>query len=232
MGNIAPEENGVPAPEEAPAAPAPEAEAPPEQPQWQGPSQEEWEQAQQFQQAAGPILQQMAMNMGLVQNPQAQQQAQQAPPELDPFDPNSVSRYIDYQVDQRTSSYDNMMQLVEADQGERLARAELERLHGEVGNFDDDTALVIASGLLDQGVPPNQALQHAAGLLRAHEDKVREDERQKHGIQMQALHEAPREGPAGQGIAQETARVPTGKNRYEDVVESFLASRRPGMPIG
>lgn len=230
MSELAPE-NGVPTPEETPA-PEPVAETQPEpEPEWTGPSREEWEASRQFQEAAGPVLQQMAVNMGLVQ-PQQQAPQPQPAPELDPWDPNSVQKYIDYQVSQRTAEYDNMLRLVEAQQGEQLARQEIERLHGVYGDFDGDTALVIASGLLDQGVAPNQALDQAAQLLRDHEAKVREDERQRHGVTLQNIAEAPREGSANTGLAQETERVPTGKDRYEEVVARYLAGRKAGLPIG
>lgn len=226
MSDFAPEPNGAPAPEETPAEPV--AEAPAEQ-TWVGPSQEEWQQSQQFMQAAGPILHQIATNMGMIQ-PQAP--PQQQVPELDPFDPHSVQNYIDYQVNQRTENFSSLASLVEAQQGEQLARAELDRLHSEVGEFDDDTALIIASGLLDQGVMPDQALAQAAQQLRAYEEKVRANERERHGVLLQDIHEAPRETSANTGIGQEAPRVPTGKNRYEEAVNNFLTNRRPGLPIG
>jgi hypothetical protein len=231
VSELAPENNTAP---EATPTPAPTPEETPvtqQAPEWRGPTQEEWEQAQQFQQAATPILQQIATNMGLV-NPQQQQQPQAQPPALDPFDPRSVEEFIDYKTNERMGQFEGMMRLVEAQQGEALARQELERLHTEVGDFDSDTALMIAAGMLDQGVPPNQALTQAASMLREHEEKIRAAERERHGIQMQNVHEAPRESAASQGIAQEATRVPVGKNRYEDAVNNFLSSRRAQLPIG
>lgn len=230
MSELAPE-NGATAPEpEAPVV-EPVAEETPPEPEWAGPSREEWQAAQQFQEAAGPVLHQIAVNMGLIQ-PQQQASQQQPAPELDPWDPNSVKGYIDYQVQSRTADYDNMLRLVEAQQGEQLARQELDRLHTQYGEFDGDTALVIASGLLDQGVAPHQALDQAAQLLRDHEAKVRADERQRHGVTLQNINEAPKEGSGNTGIAQETERVPMGKDRYEQAVERYLAGQRAGLPIG
>jgi hypothetical protein len=200
---------------------------------WQGPSREEWEQAQRFQEAALPILQQVySQQQGQPQQQEPQQPQGPAAPELDPFDPNSVKAYIDYQTDQRTSRYEDMVRLVEAREGEQLARQELERLQGEMGEFDGDTAMVIAAGMLDQGMDPGRALTQAAQYLTQHEARIREDERKKHGVMLQTHNEAPREGAASQGAAQEAGRVPTGPNRYESAVENFLASRRATLPMG
>lgn len=227
MSELAPENNNAPV-EETPAVETPA--APEGAEQWVGPTQEEWQQAQQFQAAATPILQQIANNMGLGQ--QQQQQAAPTAPELDPFDPNSVKAYIDHGIKEGTKNYEGMLRLVEAQQGEALARQELDRLHAEVGEFDDDTALMIAAGLLDQGVQPNQALGQAGQMLRTHEEKIRAAERERHGIALQTHNEAPREAAASTGIAQEESRVPVGKDRYESAVNNFLASRKAGLPMG
>lgn len=226
-------------PQAAQPAPTPPAATPPEPPtpapaeSWTGPSQEEWERAQQFQQAAAPILQQIATNMGLVQGGgQQQPQSQDQQPELDPFDPRSVQEYIDYKTKQGMSQYEGMMHLVEAQQGEQLARQEIERLQGNLGEFDGDTALLIAAGMLDQGAEPRQALEQAARFLQDYETRIREDERTKQGAVLETHHQAPNEAPAQGAVATPAPRTHTGPGRYEKVVEDFMASRRPSLPVG
>lgn len=226
MSDVAPEpqQNG-PVPEAPP-------EAPPEEP-WTGPSREEWEAQQQFVQNAAPILGQIADAMQYTQQampPEPQRPAE--PPPLDPFDPESVRNFIDYEVRSRTGDYDALMQLTMAEQGERLARQELERLQGEVGPFDNDTALMMAAGMLHEQADPTQAMRMAAQYVQSYEDRIRADERAKYGVQLQENHQAPRETSANTAALGEAPQVPSGPNRYEEVVARYMAGKQPQFPTG
>lgn len=225
---------GSESPPTEPAAPA----APDPTSEWSGPSQEEWEQAQQFQQAAMPILQQVAQALeGGYQEPQQQQQQQPQQPQqqFDPFDPNSVQSYIDNRaqeiVHNELGDYENVMQLFAASEGERLARQEMERLQSELGDFDQDAALILATGMLGPSGDPQTALQNAARYLQDYEKRIREDERGRTSQTTQALHQAPQEMPASTAVT-EPRRTPRGPGRYEEVVDNWMAGRRAQLPVG
>lgn len=229
----APAEPAPPAAEE-PAAPEPAA---PEE--WSGPQREEYEALVQFAQSASPILQQVAAALeGNYEQPQ-QQQAPQPPQQqqqaFDPFDPNSVQSFIEAKaqeiVQSQMGDYENVMQLVAAEHGERLARQEMERLHSEMGDFDTDAALMLATGMLGPSSDPQMALANAAKYLHDYEKRIREDERTRASQTTQALHQAPQEAPATTTV-NEPRRTPVGPDRYERIVDNWLANRRPQLPVG
>jgi hypothetical protein len=218
---------------------APETPAEPEAP-W-SPSQDEWQQTQQFIQAAAPILQQ------LTQQPdpydEYQQQAYQQPQfeeEFDPFDPESVQRYIQQSVAQglqqglaqNLGPYEGLLGMVASQQGEALARQELDTIRGELGDFNEDAAFLVASGLIEQGGDPGQALRQSAQYAQEWETQIRSDEREKYKQELQNLQGAPSETPMGSASAANEVGVPTGKGRYEEAIRRALANRQPVYPTG
>lgn len=231
---------------EAPLAPA----APTEQPEaWGGPSQEEWQSLTTFQQQAMPVLQSLAEILSAPDpyagQPQPQHQPNYYQPqgggepqfgadEFDPFDQNAIASLVDQRVQatlqQTLGPIEGLMGVVASEKGEQLARAELETIRGEVGEFDNDTAFLIASGMIESGTPPEQALRQAAGYAQQYEQKIRADERAKVEQELQTLRGAPRETPIGGASATEGVPVPTGPNRYEDAIRNALARRSPALP--
>ena len=237
------DESGAAPPEPSADTAAPETPAEPEQP-WSL-SQDDWQQTQQFIQAAAPILQQIVQQQQPDPYDEYQQQAyqqQQFQPqeEFDPFDPESVQRYIQQSVQQGLQQglqqslgpYEGLMGMVACQQGEQLARQELDTIKAELGEFNEDSAFLIASGLIEQGGDPGQALRQSAQFAKEWESQVRADEREKYKQELQNLQGAPSETPMGSASAANEVGVPTGKGRYEEAIRRALANRQPVYPTG
>lgn len=234
--NMGDESGAAPPSDEGTAAP--ETPAEPETP-W-SPSQDEWQQTQQFIQAAAPILQQLTQPPDPYDEYQQQAYQQQPEEEFDPFDPESVQRYIQQSVQQGLQQglqqslgpYEGLMGMVASQQGEQLARQELDTIKGELGEFNEDSAFLIASGLIEQGNDPGQALRQSAQYAKEWETQIRSDEREKYKQELQNLQGAPSETPMGSASAANEVGVPTGKGRYEEAIRRALANRQPVYPTG
>lgn len=214
-------------------------EAPVEAEDWQGPSQDEWDNLVGFQQQVTPFLSELAQALQEMPPEQQQQYGQpQQPqePEFDPFDPTSVQAYINqnvqHGVEQALEPYSGVLGIVASREGEQMAHAELEKIRTEVGDFDKDTAFLVASGLIDQGYEPAQALRRAAEFSRGVETRIREDERKRYTSEVSNLAGGNGDVPAGGGTAEQAAGVPTGQDKYRVAVQRALANRNPSMPIG
>ncbi len=204
--------------------------------------QEDWEQTVGYLQQTAPLLQQLAQYLPQMQQQQQQTQApaQAEAPEIDPFDPNSVSNYIQFQINQGLQSalaeqlgpYEGMLGMVASEQGETLARNELESIRSQIGEFDQDTAFLIAAGQIEGGLDPSTALRQAAQYSREWEQKIRTDERERYQKEVQNLQGAPGEVPVGSTSAGEVQPVPTGPRRYHEVVERVLARQNPTSTVG
>jgi hypothetical protein len=238
------------APEPEPELTEPEAEEP-EAPSAWAPSQDEWGQVTGFINAAAPILQQiayqqqMAQQQGYAPQQQYQQGYEQQPQyqeqeEFDPFDPESVQRYIAQQVQDQAAQmfqsslgpYEGLLGMVASQQGEQLARSELDTIRGELGEFDEDAAFLVASGLIEQGGDPSIALRQSAQYAQEWESRIRADEREKYKGELQNLQSAPRETPVGGASAANEEGIPRGQGRYEEAIRRALANRHPIQPVG
>jgi len=214
---------------EEPDAPEPDAPAPDSEPEpataW-SPPQEEW------QQMTG-VVQQLA---ALLQEPEQPQPDPMADFQFDPFDPESVQQMIDMRAQAiaqaQMEPFQGLLGMLSAREGEQLAKAELDRIQGDVGEFDHDMAFLIASGMVDNGSDPAGALRQSAGQVREFESKIRADERAKVEAEFQGLGTAPREQGVGSGEAVPGESVPTGPGRYDQIVERWRANQRPSMPVG
>ncbi len=245
----APEDGGgapppEPVPAETPPEPAPEAQA--EEPFAVSP--EDWQRVAGFQDAAIPILQQMAAYMeqqqqqgGQQQYPAQQQQAPQEEPlpDYDPFDPESTSRYINEAVargvqrgmQEQMGMYEPVLGQIAQREAEQLARSELGKLQENVGAFNEDAALLVAAGVIEQGGDPSQALLTAAHYMRDFEAKLRQDAVEAYKKELGQIAEAPQEAPTGTP-AQVQETPPQGARRYEEVVENFLRKQNAQLPVG
>ena len=203
---------------------------------WSGPSQDDWQNVVGFQQQVAPFLGELAQALQAEQQQQYQQQPQYQEPEFDPWDPDSVQSYISQNiqsgVEQALEPYSGILGIVASREGEQMATAELEKIRGEVGDFDTDTAFLVASGLIDQGHDPSLALRRAAEFSREVETRIREDERKKYISEIQNVSNSRGDVPVGGTPAEGQPPVPTGQDRYRVAVNRWLANRRPSMPIG
>jgi hypothetical protein len=246
MGSSEYEDEQVEQPE---AVAEPEAAAEPES-AW-APSQDEWQQVTGFIQGAAPILEALAQSyqQQQYQQPQGydpyqqqyqQPQYQQPEEEFDPFEPESVQRYIQQQVamgvqqgmQQSLGPYEGLMGMVASQQGETLARNELDSIRSEIGNFDEDAAFLVASGLIEQGGDPSMALRQSAQFAQEWESRIRTDAVEQYKKELQNLQGAPSETPVGGASAANVEGVPTGQGRYEEAIRRALARRHPTMPVG
>ena len=206
-------------------------------------SQDDWAQTVNYLQQTAPILQAVAeylpqMQRGLQQQPSQTQQPQQD--EIDPFDPESVTTYIQNQIQsglqqavaQQIGPYEEMLNMQAAEKGEQLARQELEQIESQIGKFDRDSAFLIAAGAIEGGQDPITALRSAAQFSQNWEAKIRAEEREAYKQELQNLRSAPNEVPIGSAAATEIQPVPTGPRRYHDVVDNFLARQNPRSVVG
>lgn len=208
------------------------------EPESWSPDRDQWEQTQRFIQQAAPFLDQLSQQLYQQQQGYSQQQPgyqEQPEDDFDPFDPESVQNYIarniQQGVQQHLAPYEGLLGMVASDQGERLARTELEQIKSEVGEFDQDSAFLIASGLIEQGSDPGTALRQAAQFSQGFEKKIRADEREKYKQELAGLAGAPAETPASSAAAP-VEEVPTGRGRYEEAIRRALANRAPVNPVG
>jgi len=207
--------------------------------EWQGPSQEEWQSAMQFQERAMPVLE----NLGHILSApvegnyegEGQEYAQQQE-EFDPFDAESVQRYIADQVQQGVHSalgpFEGVLGTVAAREGETLARNELERIEQESGAFDKDTAFLVASGLIEQNVDPTVALERGASYARDLEARIRQNERESYRQELEKIAGAPQQREMGSASATDGVSVPTGPDRYRIAIERALGNNHPVIPAG
>lgn len=204
-------------------------------------SQSDWEQTMQYLQQTAPLLQQLAQQQQYGQQPPAAwEQQQQDLGEIDPFDPASVQGYIQRAIDnglqtalaEQLAPYEPILSNVANEQGAQLARQELESIKTTIGDFDQDTAFLIAAGSIEQGNDPSVALRQAAQFSHDYEKKIRSDEREKYKSELQNLRDAPRETPVGSASGREVQPVPTGPRRYQEVVERVLARQNSSTPGG
>jgi hypothetical protein len=217
--------------------------------EWTGPDQESWQSIQQFQEQATPVLNQLGefLNNPQVYGPQQLQQygeqygygqPMEEQEELDPFDQENVSRFIARHVEQGINEalgpFQGILGTVASREGESRAKGELERIGTEVGEFDKDNAFLVASGMIEQGADPSEALSKAAMYSRQFEEKIRADEREKYKAELERLAGAPRETAIGSSSATENVGVPTGPDRYRIAVERALPGINGGnrFPVG
>ena len=192
-----------------------------------------WTAVEQFVQQSGPVMSQLAE---ILSAPQAEAQQGEQEIDYDPFDPESVQRFVDARAEamaeRMMEPFKGLLGMISEREGETLAKAELERIKGEVGEFDQDMAYMVASGMLQPGVDPAQALQVSAKHIHEYETRIRSDERAKVEAELRGLGEAPSQGGTGSGTAEPALPVPTGPNRYEEAINRVLANRRASLPVG
>jgi hypothetical protein len=123
----------------------------------------------------------------------------------------------------------------QAETGERLAREELARVSAELGaeGIDQDLALLMTAGMLGApGVDPRAAVEHSARQLFEMEKRIRASERERYMEELKGAVSAPKDLPAGTGAASEPAKIPTGRNRYQQVVDNYYSNQNPSYPTG
>lgn len=195
--------------------------------------------------SAAPVLGHLAQALQQQQAAPAYYQEPVAPepaPTFDPFEPETVRTYIQSEINRgieeglRTGLgvYEPLLETVASTEGERQARAVLDSLEEQVGAFDQDSAMILAAGLMSQGnVMPEHALRVSAQYLHEMEARIREDERTRYIEELRGLQSAPSEHPVNGGpAASEMETVPTGPQRYQTAIERALARRNATLPIG
>lgn len=204
--------------------------------EWEGPSQQEWQSMVEYQQRSLPVLNQLG---DYLNNPPPDQafaygQEEEAEEEFDPYDEDSVQGYIQRNIqsgiERALGPFQNLLGTIASREGESLAKGELERIAGEVGEFDKDNAYLVANSLIEQGADPTEALHKAASYSREFENRIRADERAKYKAELEQLAGAPRETGTGSSSATENLGVPTGPDRYREAVARALGNN--GMPVG
>lgn len=205
-------------------------------------AQDEWNRVNGFINAAAPVLQHVAqlLQEGQSLTPQAQEQAPPvALPEIDPFDPNSVQTYVDALLEQRVaaaiqnslSPYESVLGMVASREGEDLAKREFEKIASEVGEFDQEAAFAMASGLIERGMDPGEAIREAGTYAREWEKRIATKAVEDYKASLQTISDAPQEQTGG-AVATEIEGVPKGRGRYEVAIQRALDRRSPITPTG
>lgn len=204
--------------------------------------QDEWNRVNGFINAAAPVLQHVAQLLQDGQSLTPQPQEPEAPaqlPDIDPFEPTSVQRYVDALLEQRVAAaiqnslgpYESVLGMVASREGEDLAKREFEKIASEVGEFDQEAAFAMASGLIDRGMEPGQAIREAGTYAREWEKRIATKAVEDYKASLQTIGSAPQEQTGG-AAATEVEGVPTGRGRYEVAINRALARRNPITPIG
>lgn len=231
----------------APTPPAPEDEAPPE-PTAEEPfaiGRDDWNRVNSFIEGAAPVLQ--TLNEALQYEQPGQQQPTPELPDYDPFDPESVQRYIDEasgrrveaMLDERLAPFEPLLGRVAAEQGRVAAEQALDGLKSEIGDFDREQAVLLTQSLLSQGIEPHTALRAAAERTHDFESRIREDERNKVKAEHQdyfsrlagATPAASAGGAAGE-IQPPQFDPKSGVDKYRIVVNNALGAQTPIVPGG
>lgn len=215
------------APAEAPVEEAPEYEAADE---WAPPaSREEFEA---YVQAEREAAAQQAYYEAL--------SATQLPTEPQTFDPANVEEpeadYLEYDpelvaaIDKRAEAiaeakleafaeYQPILDLVAEQQGAQLAEQYLSNIEGQIGVFDHGHAHLIATGLVEQGQEPAQALYNAALIQRQQEQAIQQRAFQAYQDTLQNRESASAQ-PGVAGAATEITEL----GDYDDIANRYLAS--------
>jgi len=206
--------------------------------EWEGPSQDEWQQMVHYQQQTAPVMQQLGQYLNAPPDQQQYYDPNQVQEDssFDPYDENSVQQYIQQNIqagiEQALGPWQNLLGSIASREGETVAKGELERIAGQVGEFDKDNAYLVASSLIEQGADPPEALQKAAMYSREFEQRIRADEREKYKAELQQIAGAPMEAGTGSSSATENLGVPTGPDRYKIAVARALGNGHADIPVG
>ena len=194
----------------------------------------------QFQERAMPVLQELAI--ALQGAPQTQEPQQPTAPEEHPFDPfnpqsvrDEIARQAAEQAQQLLEPYMGVLGLTASQTGEQLARQALDGFKTELGDFDHDAALMIAAGMMESGMQPEQALRAGAQYVSEYEKRIRGEATTaftQNTVEPRLQGNLPPGQPQGGAPAAEIQRVPTGPGRYEAAIERWRANRQPTMPVG
>jgi len=190
-------------------------------------TQDQWEQTQQSLQTLGqyaPVLDQLAQRLA------PPSYAEPELPEFDPFEPESVSAFVQAAVQQGVKQalgpFEGVLGMVAQSKGEEFVTQEFDRLSAmpEIGSFDREIAAPIAYGLAEQfgaQIDSRTALKMAAERVSAYEKKIRADERAQITGQMTTLAGAP---ATLNGTA--AGATPPAPKTYEEVVARFRERHR------
>lgn len=192
---------------------------------------------------AGPVLAQMWERLQADGQPAPEQDAGPQAPQYDPFDERSVAEFINWQVQQGIEEarqglvgpLEPLLGHLAEQEGERLARGELDRIKADIGEFDQDQAVMLAQGLLanaPEGTDPSVVLRYTAEHVHGFEERIRKDEREKYEEFIRTKGGAPGAEGASGAAAHEGEEVPTGPGRYEVAIRRALARSNVVHPGG
>lgn len=170
-----------------------------------------------------PVLQQLAEVMAM---PDEQQYQQQPEPQVGADGQVDIEALIAAQVEQRMGAYTPLLGQIAEREGEQIARNELEKLAGEVGEFNRDDAILLTRAYMDQGMQPQQALKQAA--TRAHEREAAISTAAVDAYKAQLANAAGAQpGVPATGAATELPAQLRGKSAYEAIIANFESAQSP-----
>jgi hypothetical protein len=221
--------------------------------EWTGPSQGEWEATQNLLAYMAAQLSGEGDEEGYEQGYDAEQEGYeqgydpsygQAPyppadggyygePQMHPVE-QMMHEIVDNAVNERIQAamepFDGVLGSVAEDKGEQIARAELDRIAGQTGEFDRTQAVLIADALVNQGYDAMGALQTAAQMQQQHEAQLKQRHYEEY---RQGLGSVAGAGEPGVGGGASTMpEIPEGESPYRAAALRVLAARRPGHTAG
>lgn len=163
-------------------------------------------------------------------------------PEWDPFDPESVNKFVEWRAQQLIAPLQEQLaqasQFVEQGQleaGRSQAEEILSGFHKELGDFDHGKTILQAAAYMRQGVDPEQALTQAASEQAAYEQAIEARAVEKFKTAGQALADAGVEPAGGAGAAADVTAPLNGAGQridYKSAAKASLARMGRGPGVG
>jgi len=199
---------------ETPTAEAPAEETPEAQPEQEfDPRQAYEELASRFDDLPN-IVQQSLMSLAQ----QSQQQPEEDLPDLDPYDPESVIRYIEARDQRRDQELKGMLgplvEQHEAQQAEQFINSAFDKLNVPADPIEGlefserDATLMLSAGFRYQGLEPAQALAEAHKMLRQYGEAMKKAGRSGQVQELETLRGATQQPPAAGAAGVQQVRKP------------------------
>ncbi|MBA2559473.1 MAG: hypothetical protein H0V07_06220 [Propionibacteriales bacterium] len=149
-------------------------------------------------------------------------------PELKGYIDQAVQQGIEQGMSERMGEYEPILGLVAEEKGAQLAESYLSNIEGQIGGFDHSHAHAIATGLVEAGAAPAEALYRAALMQRENETALRQQAYQEYQNQLANGQQASAQ-PGVSGAATELREL----GGYDDISEAWLSNgRRPTHAAG
>ena len=144
-------------------------------------------------------------------------------PELAQYIDQRVQQGIEQGIQESLGAYEPILGMVAEKEGAALAEGYLGKIEENIGEFSHDHAHAIATGLVEAGASPGEALYRAALMQREHEQQLIHQAYYTYEQQLRNVSSASAQ-PGVAGAAQEAGEL----GDYDQIVADYVA--RQGQP--